>query len=72
MHSEGHKRTRYIQENVYFDIIVFICFLSTKSCLRSLLICFAQEIKVFNQGSLGHEADFRDIIKVSPNILAKK
>ena len=36
-----------------------------------LLICFSQEIKGFYQSSLGNEFDFRDIMNVSPNILAK-
>ena len=36
-----------------------------------LLNCFVQEIKGFYQGSLGNEVDFRDIMNVSPNILAK-
>ena len=42
-----------------------------KTCLRFLLICFAWEIKGFYQSSLGNEVDFRDIMNVSPNILAK-
>ena len=33
--------------------------------------CFAREIKGFYQRSLGNEVDFRDIMNVSPNILAK-
>ena len=40
-------------------------------CLRFLLICFDQEIEDFNQSSLGNEVDLRDIMNVSPNILAK-
>ena len=32
---------------------------------------FAREIKDFYQSSLGNEVDFRDIMNVSPNILAK-
>ena len=39
------KGTRYIRGNTYFGIIVFSCLLSTKSCLRFLLFCFAREIK---------------------------
>ena len=39
---EGQKDTRHIQGNVYFGIIVFSSLLSTKPCLRSLLICFAR------------------------------
>ena len=62
----------YIRGNVYFGIIVFSCLLSTKSCPRFLLICFAQEIKGFYQSSLGNEIDFTDIMNISPNILKKK
>ena len=32
---------------------------------------FARDIKDFYQGSLGNEADFRNIINVSPNMLTK-
>ena len=68
---EKQKGTRYIRENVYFGIIVFSCFSSTKIFLRFLLNCFVREIQVFYQSSLGYEVDFRDIMNVSPNILAK-
>ena len=68
---EEQKGTRYIRGNVYFGIIVFSCLSSTKPCLRFLLICFAREIKGFYQSSLGNEVDFRDIMNVSLNILAK-
>ena len=68
---EEQKGTRYIWGNVYFDIIVFSCFSSAKSCLRFLLICFAREIKGFYQSYLGNEVDFTDIMNVPPNILAK-
>ena len=37
----------------------------------AFLNSFVREIKGFYQRSLGNEADFRDIINVSPNILAK-
>ena len=65
---EEQKGTRYIWGNVYFGIIVFSCFLSTKPCLRFI---FAREIKVFYQSYLGNEADSKDVMSVSPNILAK-
>ena len=65
------KGTKYIQENIYFGIIIFSCLSSTKPCLRFLLICFVREIKSFYQSFLGDEVDFRDIMNVSPNILAK-
>ena len=68
---EKQKGTRYIQGNVYFGIIVFSCLSSTKPCLRFFLICFARDIKGFYRSSLGNEVDFRDIINLSPNILAK-
>ena len=63
--------TRYIREKVYFGIIIFSCFSSRKSCLRFLLNYFFQETKGFYQSSLGNEVDFRDIMIVSQNILAK-
>ena len=68
---EEQKVTRYILENVYFAIIVFSCLLRKKHCLRFLLICSTQEIKGSYRRSLGTEADFMDILNVSPNILAK-
>ena len=64
-------RTRYNRGNVYFSIIVFSCLWSTKLCPRFLLICFAQEIKDFYQSSLENQVDFRDIMNISPNLLAK-
>ena len=36
-----------------------------------LYCSFVREIKGFYQSSLGNEVDYRDIINVSPNILAK-
>ena len=66
---EEQKGARYIREN--FGIIIFSCYSSTKPCLRFLLNCFVREIKGFYQSSLGNEVDFRDIMNVSPNILAK-
>ena len=39
--------------------------------LRFQLICFAWKIKGFYQSSLRNEVDFRDIMNVSPNLLAK-
>ena len=72
MHYLSEKKgTRYIRGNIYFCIIVFSCYSSTKTCLRFLLICFAQEIEGFYHSSLGNKVDFRDIMSVSPNILAK-
>ena len=68
---EEQKGARYIQGNIYFGIIVFSCLSSTKPCLRFLLICFAREIKGFYQSSLGVEVDFREIMNLSPNILAE-
>ena len=68
---EEQKGTSYIRENVYFGIIAFSCPLSTKLCLRCLLICFVREIKGSYQSSLRNKVDFRDMMNVSPNILAK-
>ena len=53
-----------------FILAVFSSHYSTKPCLRFLLICFVREIKGFYQSSLRNEIDFRDIMNVSPNILA--
>ena len=64
------KGSKYIWVN-FFGIIVFSCFSSKKPCLKFLLICFAREIKGFYQSSLGVEVDFREIMNLSPNILAE-
>ena len=42
-----------------------------KTVLRFLLICFAPEVKGFYHSSLENEVDFRDIMNISLNILAK-
>ena len=68
---EEQKGTRYIPGNIYFGIIIFSCFLSTKPCLRFLLICFLWEIRGFYQSSLGNEVDFTDLINVSQIPLLK-
>ena len=68
---EEQKDTRYIRGKVYIGITVFNCLSSKKPCLRFLLNCFALEIKGFYQSSFRNEADFRDILNVSLNILAK-
>ena len=64
------KKVQSISEKVYFGII-FSCLSSTKLCFRFLLNFFVQEIKGFYQSSIGNEVYFRDIMNVSPNILAK-
>ena len=61
---EEQNSTRYIRGNVYIGIMIFSCLSSTKPCLRFLLNCFVREIK-------GNEVDFRGIMNVSLNILAK-
>ena len=63
------KGTRYIQGNVYFGIIVFNYFSSTKPCLRFFLTCFPWKIKGFYKSSLENQIDFKDIINVSPKYL---
>ena len=42
---QGHKGARYIRGNVYFGIIVFSYFSSTKPCLRFILILFCSGYK---------------------------
>ena len=66
-----NKNVQGIRQNLYFGISIFSCLLSTKLCPRLLVNCFVREIKGFYQSSLGTEVDFRDIMNVSPNILAK-
>ena len=61
---EEIKFTRYIEENVYFGIIIF-----SFQCLRFLLSCFVWEIKGFYQSSLGNEVGFRDIMNVFSSIV---
>ena len=56
---------------VYFGIIIFNCLSSPNSCLKFPLNSFFGGIKGFYQSFLGNEVDFRDIMNVSPNILAK-
>ena len=68
---EEQKNTRNIPGNVYFGIIVFSYLSSTEPCLRFLLIYFAWEVKGLYQSYSGNEVDFKDIMNVSPNILAK-
>ena len=64
------KNTRYIWENVYFGIFIFRCCSSTKLSQISFKLFFL-EIKGFHQSSLENEVDFRDLMRVSPNFLAK-
>ena len=68
---EVQKGTRYIRGNVYIGIILFSCLSFTKPCLSFLLNCFVREMKGFYQSSLRNEVDFRDIMNLSLNILAK-
>ena len=66
------KKVHGISRNIYIGIIVFSCFSSTNPCLRFLLNCFLWERKGFYESSFGNWIDFRDIMNVSLNILAKK
>ena len=68
---EEQKGIRSIRGNVYIGIIVFIYLSRTKHCLRFPLSCFIREIKGFYQSSFGNEVDFRGIMNVSLNVLAK-
>ena len=65
------KRHKIYSGKRLFWHIIFSCLSSTKLCLRFLLYYFFREIKGFYQSSFGNEIDFRDVINVSPNILAK-
>ena len=68
---EDQNGARYIPGNVYFVIIVFSYLSSTKTCLKFLLICFAPKIKGFYQSFFRNVVGFKDIMNISPNILAK-
>ena len=68
---EEQKGTRYVWGTVYFGVNVFNYRSSTKPCLRFILICIVWQIKGFYQSFLVNGVDFRDIMNVSPNILAK-
>ena len=61
---QGQKGTRDIQGIACFSIIVFSCLSSAKWCFRFFKF-------VLLRSSLGNEVDFRDLMNVSPNILAK-
>ena len=61
--------TRYIWGNVYLALSSSTVF-RLQSCLRFFWNCFVREIKGFYQSYYGNENDFRDIMKVSPNIFA--
>ena len=65
------KKVHGIFGETFIFIIVFSCPSSKKPCLRFLFVCSAREIKGFYQSSVGNEVDFRDIMNVSANILAK-
>ena len=68
---EDQKGTRHIRGNMYFGINCLQLSFITKQCPRFLLIYFAREIQGFYQSFLENQVDFRDIMNVSPNILAK-
>ena len=76
--SEGKlkKQASFEEQKDIFGKTFILVLLSSavfrlQNCLRFLLSCFVREIKDFYLSSLGNEVDFRDIMKVSPNILAK-
>ena len=71
--EEMHELWRAKKYKVYSGKRLFwhYCLSSTKPCLIFILIWFAWEIKGFYQSSLGNEVGFRDIMNVSPGILAK-
>ena len=58
-----------IRENLILTLLSSAVFRLQNRVLN--FFCFVWEIKGFYQGSLGNEVDFRDIMNVSPNTLAK-
>ena len=64
-------KSKKVQARFGKTFILALLSSSTRLCLRFLLNCFVREIKGFYESSLGNEVDFRDVIDVSPNILAK-
>ena len=64
------KGTRYIQGNVYFEIIVFSSLSPTDLRLEFVFICFPRALKAFYQISRGNRLDFMDMRYISPKILA--
>ena len=69
---EEREGTRYFRGNAYIGIIVFSCLSFTKQCLRFLLNSCVWKIKRFYRSSFRHEVGFRDMMKVSLNILTEK
>ena len=55
---EELKGTRYIQGNVYFEIIVFSSLSPTDLRLEFVFICFTRALKAFYQISRGNGLDF--------------
>ena len=52
-------------------ILALLCLAVFRLSVFKISFCFAWERKGFWQSSLGNEVDFRDIMNVSLNILAK-
>ena len=60
----------YSGKPLFWDYNLQLSFIY-KTVSQFLLNCFFREIKGFYQSSLGNKVDFRDIMNVSQNILAK-
>ena len=60
---------------IFWETFIMALLSSAVFCLQSrvrfVLICFNPEIKGFYQSFLGNETDFRDIMNLFTNILAK-
>ena len=69
---EEQKGTRYIRRKVYFLELLSLAVFRLENRLSDFFNLFAREIKSFYQSYFGNEIDFRDIMNVFPNILAKK
>ena len=65
------KKVQVIFRETFILVLLPSAVLCLQNCLRFLLICFAWVIKSFYQSFLGNEVDFRDMMDVFPNILAK-
>ena len=58
-------------QGIFGKTFILALLSSAVFCVQNLFNYFVREIKGFYQSSLGNEVDFRDIMNVSPNFLAK-
>ena len=74
-----HKKCTSYEEqkgvSIFWETFIMALLSSAVFCLQSrvrfVLICFNPEIKGFYQSFLGNETDFKDIMNLFTNILAK-